>query len=369
MSAARRVVVKVGTSAITHAAGGLHFGHLERLVRQLVDIVADGRQLVLVSSGAIGAGMGRLGLRQRPRTLPEKQAVAAVGQGVLMQAYEKLFGEYGHIVAQVLLTREDMMARSRYLNSRQTLLTLLHMRVIPIVNENDTVAVDEIRFGDNDTLSALVASLVDADLLIILSDVDGLYARDPRRDPEAPLVPLVRHIDPVLEAAAGGPGTTRGSGGMRTKLQAARVAARAGIPLVIANSARPQVLQEILAGAPVGTLFLPDGKRLAGRKRWLAFYQRPKGELVVDEGAIRALREEGKSLLPAGVQALSGQFQRGDLVRVVDPQGQEVARGLVNYSALELARIRGLSSREVAASLGPGADEEVIHRDNLVLTD
>lgn len=360
------MIVKVGTSSITYPNGKLNLDRLERLVRQVADVANEGRQVILVSSGAIGAGMSRLGRTERPKTIPEKQAVAAVGQGLLMQIYEKLFSEYGHIVAQVLLTRADTTDRRRHLNARNALLTLLGEGVIPIVNENDTIAVDEIKFGDNDTLGALVAGLVDADLLILLSDVDGVYNADPRKNPEARLIPVITDLTEALTRAAGGPGSHLGSGGMATKIEAGRIAMRFGTAMVIANGDRPGVIREILGGAEVGTLFLPES-RLDMRKRWIAFYQTPQGRLTIDDGARRALLKQGKSLLPAGIVEVEGRFEEGDLVRVCDVVGAEVGRGLVNYSAPQIDQIKGLASAAIVERLGYKHYDEVIHRDNLVL--
>lgn len=334
----------------------------------MADLANEGREVILVTSGAIGAGASRLGLPQRPQTIPEKQAVAAVGQGLLMQAYEKLFAEYGRVVAQILLTRADVTARDRFLNCRHTLLTLFRFEVVPVVNENDTVAVEELHFGDNDTLAALVASLVGADVVILLSDVPGLFAADPRVHPSAPLLDIVSEITPELERAAGGPGSTFGRGGMATKLQAARVAMRAGIPLILADGERPDVLQQALAGEPVGTLFWPRHARLGSRKRWIAFHEEPRGAVTIDPGAGRALVREGKSLLPIGIVTVTGAFAAGDLVRICDATGQELARGLVNYSAAEIEKIKGARSHQIAARLGHKAYDEVIHRDNLAVS-
>lgn len=363
-----RLVIKVGTSTITYPNGRMNLDQLERLVRQVADVANEGRQVILVTSGAIGAGMSRLGLTQRPKTIPEKQAAAAVGQGLLMQTYEKLFGEYGHTVAQVLLTREDIADRRRHLNARNTLLTLLRYGVIPIINENDTIAVDEIKFGDNDTLGALVTGLVNAELLILLSDVDGVYDADPRTVPEAQLVPLVTDLTDAIQAAAGGPGSAQGSGGMATKVQAAKVAMESGAAMTIANGARPNVIREILNGEDVGTLFTPRRRPLEMRKRWIAFFNTPHGEVVIDDGARAALVDHGKSLLPIGVLDVRGHFDEGELVCVRDTNGHEVARGLVNYSAEQLSQVKGLGSRTIEERLGDKLHyAEVIHRDNLVL--
>ncbi len=364
-----RIVVKIGTSSITYPSGKLNLHRLESLVRQLADLCNEGRQIVLVTSGAIGAGMSRLGLSKRPTTIPEKQAVAAVGQGLLVHIYEKLFGEYGRVVAQVLLTRNDLSERTRYLNARHALKALLRFGTIPIINENDTVAVDEIKFGDNDTLSALVAGLIDGDLLVILSDVDGLYDRDPRGNQSAELLSVVSQLDQSHEEAAGGAGTSMGTGGMGTKLKAARIAVQSGIPMFIANAARDGVLRALLSGEEVGTLFVPDSCRLGSRKQWIAFTKHPAGAVIIDDGACRAVREQGKSLLPIGVVSVQGEFHSGDLIQIINLAGQEVARGLTNFSSWEVERIRGKRSAELEAVLGSTGYEEVVHRDNLTVTE
>lgn len=302
-----------------------------------------------------------------PRSLPEKQALAAVGQGLLMRAYEESFGSWDQPVAQILLTREDLSDRRRYLNARQTLLTLLRWGVVPVVNENDTVTVEEIRFGDNDTLSARVAAAASADLLVLLSDVPGLFTADPRQDPTARLIPVARPAD--MEAAkAGRPGSPLGTGGMQTKLEAARIASRCGIPMVLAGASVPGVLAGILAGEPVGTFFPAVAGQLSGRKRWIAFGAEPRGELWVDAGAAAALVRRGKSLLPVGITRVVGRFGRGDQVRILDPAGREIARGLVNYPAGELRRIAGLAWGEARQRVDGLAYEEAVHRDNLVIT-
>lgn len=362
----RRLVVKVGTSTVTHATGKLNLGGLDRIVRQVADAANAGHEVVLVSSGAVGAGLGRLGWKRRPETIPEKQAVAAVGQSLLMQIYEKLFQEYGLTIAQVLLTRGDVADRRRYLNARTTLLTLLGYGVVPIINENDTVAIEELRIGDNDTLSALVASLISADLLVILSDIDGLYTSDPHREPSATLISRVEEITPEIEALAGGAGTARGTGGMATKIAAAKIATSSGVNMVIANAGRPSVLSDILAGAEVGTLF-PARERLLSRKQWIAFNVAPAGSVIVDEGARRAVQERGKSLLPSGLLDVIGEFEAGDAVALAGPDGVEFARGLSNYSSADLRRLKGRHSAELPGILGGRLYEEAIHRDNLVL--
>lgn len=312
--------------------------------------------------------MGRLGITQKPKTIPEKQALAAVGQGLLMQVYAKLFSEYGKTVSQVLLTREDLMERKRYLNARHALLTLLDYKMIPIINENDVVAVEELKFGDNDTLSALVAGLVDADLLIILSDIEGLYTADPRKDSKASLISQVAEITPEVEARAGGAGTLSGTGGMWTKIQAAKIATNSGVAMVIANGGRDGIIGEIISGKNWGTLFLAKEHKLHSRKRWLAFGIPLHGTITIDQGAQRALIEKGKSLLPSGIIGLEGIFQVGDLVAVLNQEGQEVSRGLVNYSSEEIEKIKGCSTRDIITVLGHKHYDEVIHRDNLVVT-
>ncbi|HWR41182.1 MAG TPA: glutamate 5-kinase [Patescibacteria group bacterium] len=364
---ARRIVVKVGTSTLTHDTGKLNLFRLEKLVRELSDLANQGKQLILVSSGAVGAGMDRLGLKERPKTIPEKQAAAAVGQGILMHTYEKFFGEYGQIAAQVLLTRADSVDRRRYTNSRNTLLTLLGMNVIPVINENDAVAIDELKIGDNDTLSAMVASIVDADLLVILSDVEGMYTANPNDDPEARLIDEIADITPETEALAGGAGTLRGTGGMYTKIQAAKIAVNSGVSMVIASGARDGVLREILSGEPVGTLFLSQENRLHIRKRWLAFGARIHGSVTVDAGCEQALLKGGSSLLAAGVTAVEGEFEQGNTVRILSAGGRELARGIANYCANDTRKIMGVHTDQIADILGVKLYDEIIHRDNMVV--
>ncbi|MHB1127521.1 MAG: glutamate 5-kinase [Bacillota bacterium] len=363
-----RLVVKVGTSTLTHSNGQLNLYHLEKLVRQLADIANQGKEVVLVTSGAVGAGIGKLGLKQRPKNIPEKQAAAAVGQGVLLHMYEKLFAEYGHTVAQVLLTREDVADRRRYLNARNTLLTLLQYRVIPIVNENDTIAVDEIRLGDNDTLSALVAGLVDAHLLILLTDTDGLFTGNPKSNSQATLIPLVSEINQDIEGLAGGAGSTGGTGGMATKVHAARIAMGTGIPMIIANGSREGIIRRILQGEGEGTLFITKEGRMHARKRWIAFGSDIQGSIHVDAGATQAILTGGKSLLPIGVTAVIGSFEAGNVVSVIGPEGQEIARGMVNYNATEVEKIKGKKSSEIASVLGYKDYDEIVHRNNMSLT-
>ncbi|NLV92062.1 MAG: glutamate 5-kinase [Firmicutes bacterium] len=365
---ANRIVVKVGTSSLTYPTGKLNLHRLDKLAAQIADLWNEGRQVILVSSGAIGAGMSRLGLTRRPVTVPEKQAVAAVGQGQLMHIYEKIFSEYGWVVAQVLLTRSDLAERQRHLNARHALQTLLSLNVIPIINENDTVAVDEIKFGDNDTLAALVAGLVDADLLVLLSDVDGLYDRNPQEDNSAQLIPLVTDVSPELMQAAAGAGTALGTGGMVTKLRAARIAVKSGIPMCIANAATEGVLRALLAGEDIGTLFVPQSRALGQRKQWIAFSKSPAGAVLIDAGACQAVVEQGKSLLPVGVLQVQGQFRSGDLIQLLNEEGVEVARGLSNYSSTEVSLIAGKHSSQLSAILKGAIYEEVVHRDNLIVS-
>ena len=367
LQAARRIVVKVGTSTLTHPNGKLNFSRIEGLVRELADAVNAGKQILLVSSGAVGAGMDRLGWKEKPKTIPEKQAAAAVGQGILMHTYEKLFAEYGQVVAQVLLTREDSVNRRRYANSRNTLLTLLNIGVIPIINENDAVSIDELKIGDNDTLSANVAAIVDADVLIILSDVEGVYSANPQTDPQARLLPEIADVTPEVEAMCGGAGTMRGTGGMLTKMAAARMAMNSGIVMVIASGGRDGAVQSVLAGKPIGTLFPPRQNRLQFRKRWLAFGARIKGRLKVDKGCAQALLSNGSSLLAAGVKEVEGNFEQGSTVSILNPEGWEIARGLVNYSTDDVRKIMGAHTHEIAEILGHKPYDEVVHRDNLVL--
>ena len=363
---ARRIVVKVGTGVLSKGDLRLHRPTMAALAGELSDLRAGGREVVLVSSGAILAGMAALGFARRPQQIPLKQAAAAVGQSHLMRAYEEAFQPHGQRVAQVLLTREDLRHRSRYLNARNTLFALLRLRVIPIINENDTVAVDEIRFGDNDTLSALVAHVAEADLLVILTDTDGVYTADPRRHPDATLIPVVGAEVRGAFCADEGASPT-GSGGMSSKLAAARQAAQAGVPTVVANGFVQGILGRILAGEEVGTLFLHRALPMRGRKRWLAFASVPRGAIAVDAGAREALLKGGKSLLASGIRATRGTFKGGDPVSILGPDRAEFARGLTNYGREDVERIKGLRSGEIEAALGSKPFDEVIHRDNLAI--
>jgi glutamate 5-kinase len=363
---ARRVIVKIGSNLLTRGGDVLCREWILARAREISALLETGRQVAIVTSGAVAAGTSKLGLGRKPVRLREKQAAAAAGQGVLMQHYEEAFAATGRMVGQVLLTRDDVMHRRRYLNARDTLETLLEYGLIPIVNENDTVAVDEICFGENDTLAALVAGLIGADLLVLLSDIDGLYAADPRLHAEAEFIPLVTEITPGIEQAGGGSGSQVGSGGMATKLKAARMAARSGCMTVIANGFREGVLTDVCAGRPAGTLFLSGRDPLGSRKRWIADGLKGVGELELDAGAVRALLD-GSSLLARGIRAVSGRFGRGVAVHCRTPKGEIIARGLVNYSADELRLIAGRHSGEFESLLGFRGNDEVIHRDNLVL--
>ena len=364
----KRIVIKVGTSTITHGTGKRNFARIDHLARQIADLANQGKEIILVSSGAVAVGVDRLGLKEKPKTIPEKQAAAAVGQGVLMHTYEKIFADYGQIVAQVLLTRIDSVDRHRYTNSRNTFLALLKHGVIPIVNENDVVATDELKIGDNDNLSATVAGIVDADLLIILSDVDGLYTANPQKYPDARLVPEVSDITQEIEDSAGGAGSSVGTGGMFTKIQAAKAATSSGIHMIIAAGEQENVISRILNGEAVGTLFVSRENRLQFRKRWLAFGARISGRLVVDDGCAKAVRKRGScSILPAGIIGVEGGFEAGGTVSVIDKTGHEIARGLTNYSSDELALIKGAKTSEIETLIGHKNFDEVIHRDDLVI--
>lgn len=368
----KRLVVKVGTSTLTFPDSSLNLGRIGEIAKDLVRVRERGKEVVLVTSGAIATGMGRLGWKTRPKTIPGQQAAAAVGQSHLMRIYELMFSEYGQIVAQVLLTQGDINDRKRYINVSNTLSTLLQSGVIPIVNENDTVAVEEIKFGDNDTLSALLMNLIQADLLIILSDVDGFYDRS------GEIVRVVWRITPELKEMAGKEGSSNAVGGMITKLRAAEIVTGAGEIMVIANGRKPNVITRILDGEEEGTVFLPKGFtedmanksfKMPSKKRWIAYSNKAKGTIKVDMGAKNALVNNGRSLLPSGIVDVSGEFEFGDIVRCVDENDTEFARGLTNYSSEELKKIKGKKTSEIESILGYLYYDEVIHRDNLVILD
>ena len=367
VACAKRIVVKVGSSLVTNEGRGLDHAAVARWAEEIAALKRGGREIVLVSSGAIAEGVKRLGWQARPASIHELQAAAAVGQMGLVQAYESAFARFGLRTAQILLTHDDLADRRRYLNARSTLVTLLGLDVIPIINENDTVTTDEIRFGDNDTLGALVTNLIEADALVLLTDQQGLYTADPRRDPTATLVRSGKAGAPELEAMAGGAGTALGRGGMLTKVLAAKRAARSGASTVIACGREERVLTRLAEGEAIGTALVAEAVSLAARKQWLADHVQLAGRLSLDAGAVRALVRDGKSLLPIGVVAVVGEFERGEVVGCFDPEGREVARGLANYGAQETARILRRPSSEIESILGYVDEPELIHRDNLVL--
>ncbi len=363
----KRIVVKVGSSLVTNQGEGLDKQAIDNWAKQISALRKAGYEVVLVSSGAIAEGMQRLGWKKRPSAVHELQAAAAVGQMGLVQVYESCFSTYGLHTAQVLLTHADLADRERYLNARSTLRTLLALGVIAIINENDTVVTDEIKFGDNDTLGALVANLIEADALIILTDQTGLYTADPRKDSTATLVTSAQAGDEKLEAMAGGAGSSIGRGGMLTKILAAKRAARSGAHTVIASGHEPNVLIRLMDGISIGTLLESGTLSLAARKQWLANHLQVSGQLVLDAGAVRALRSEGKSLLPIGVIKVLGEFKRGEVVAILNENNQDIARGLSNYSSDEAQRIARHASQEIETILGYVAEPELVHRDNLVL--
>lgn len=362
---ARRLVVKVGSALVTNNGNGLDLAAINDWARQIAELRQAGKEVILVSSGAIACGMQRLGWSKRPHSVHELQAAAAVGQMGLVQVYEGAFSQHGLHTAQILLTHDDLADRKRYLNARSTLITLLGLGVIPIINENDTVVTDEIKFGDNDTLGALVANLVEADTLIILTDQQGLFTADPRRDPGATLLSEAIAGDPKLESMAGGAGTSIGKGGMITKVIAAKRAARSGAHTVIASGKAENALLRLQRGDNLGTLLIAETAPLAARKQWLADHLQLAGRLHLDAGAAKALKD-GKSLLPIGVVTVDGEFERGAVVACLSPEGDEIARGLVNYSSSDARRIARRPSSEIESTLGYVDEAELVHRDNLV---
>jgi len=364
---ARRVVVKIGSNVLTRDQG-LNLPIIASISHEIYRLVASGRQVILVSSGAMAAGMRKLGLTRRPEAIPARQAIAAVGQAGLIMAYEEAFARDSMQVAQILLTAEDMTSRKRYLNARNTLNTLLEWGVVPIINENDTVMVDEIKFGDNDNLAAVIALLMDSDLLINLTDIDGLYNKDPRVFKDAELLPEVETIGKPIERYASDIPGALGTGGMLTKIKAARKVTAAGIPMVIANGTRSDILSRLFSEPIPGTFFVPRKERLSSRKCWLAFSLKPKGAVTIDNGAAKAIQGLGKSLLPSGIVRVNGEFSVGDPVQVIDLEGTILGNGLVNYAASDIRKIKGLKSAQIANRLGEKPYDEVIHRDNLVLT-
>lgn len=363
----KRLVVKIGSNILADVKEGLDTKRIYSMARDIAELSNMGFEVVIVSSGAIAAGMKKLSLREKPRDIRLKQAAAAVGQSSLMWAYEKSFSEFNKRVAQVLLTRDDFSDRKRYINSKNTLTTLLSYGIIPIINENDTVATDEIRFGDNDYLASLVAGLIGAERLIILSDVDGLYTEDPRHSSKAEIIEYVEEITPELEAKAGGAGSTVGTGGMYSKLLAAKRAVSHGITVNIISGRKDGLLVSLLKGKHCGTVFKPKAQKLSSRKGWIAYGSRSRGSLIIDDGAVKALIHGGKSLLPSGITSVEGDFDTGDAVYCLDLGGNRIAKGLTNYSSSEIEKIKGRKTSEIERVLGYKYSDEVIHRDNLVL--
>lgn len=363
----KRVAIKVGSAVLTQGNGTLNETAFKGLALEVFKLWSRGIEVALVTSGAVAAGMGKLGLTERPKSIPEKQAAAAAGQSSLMGRYERVFASHDLNVAQVLLTHEDLSSRHRYLNARNTLFTLLSYGVVPIINENDTVVVDEIKFGDNDNLSALVAGLIDADLLLILTDTDGLYDKDPRSHADANLIPLVEKIDSHIEHMAGGIGTSIATGGMITKIQAAKKAATVGIATIIASGRCMINIERVFASEKIGTLFLSQSEKLTSRKHWIGTVLKPKGTIIVDDGAREALTNKGKSLLPTGIVGVEGDFGIGDAVLLEDKEGNKFAQGLVGYTHAEILLIMGHRSSRIEEILGYKYCDEIIHRDDLVI--
>jgi len=366
---AKRIIFKIGSSTLLDAEGRLDGPVLHQLAALWSLLHREGREIVIVTSGAIALGWPFLGLQAKPKSIPEQQAAAAIGQSMLMAMYASFFQSSHIAVGQILLTRDDIADRRRYLNARNTLNVLLDKGIIPIINENDTVAYEEIKFGENDTLAAMVAGLVNGDLVVLLSDIDGLYSNDPRKDPNAHLLSLVEEITPAIEALAGGSGSSMGSGGMKTKIEAAKIAGQSGIPLIIAMGKDVEAINGILAGEEKGTLFLAKDHALGHKKRWIAYGSSLEGAVTIDDGAKEALLFHGKSLLPVGAIAVEGAFGRGSVIAIKDKDGMEIARGIVNYDAADIGRILGSHSDRLAEILGEEGDcfHEIVHRDNLVL--
>lgn len=364
---AKRVVVKVGTSTLLYDTGKVNLNRIELLVRELSDLANQGKEVILVSSGAIGVGMVRMGLAEKPKDVKKKQALAAVGQGMLMHIYDKLFAEYGWTVGQVLLTKENFLNHHQYTNARNTMSEMLKMGIIPIINENDAVTTAEVKIGDNDTLSATVAALLDADLLIILSDIDGVYTANPQKDKNATLISEIKEITPEVERLAGGAGSAVGTGGMATKIEAAKIATASGATILVASGSEKGILRAIIDGEQKGTIFPPKEAHLKSRKSWLAFGKRLSGVLVVDKGCEKALTK-GSSLLAAGIVSSEGEYEAGNTVRILSADGRELARGIVNYGAKAVEKIKGHNTNDFAEILAKEEiHDEVIHRDNLVL--
>ncbi len=362
-----RIVVKIGSNLLTDKSGRINKRRIHSFAREISELSKNSYEIVMVSSGAIASGLKKLGLKSKPKEIRKKQATAAVGQPLLMWMYEQYFLKYKKHIAQILLTRDDLSDRIRYINAKNTILTLLEMGVIPIINENDTVATDEIKFGDNDQLAALVSGLIEANKLIILSDVEGLYTADPKKDPEAKIIKRVKEFSKELESLAKPTSTGFGTGGMYSKVIAAKKATSFGIPVHIVNGRKYGNITAILQGKEIGTFFEPTKDRVTSRKGWIAYATRAKGTLHIDEGAVKALLKNGKSLLPSGIKKVEGEFDISDAVYCIDEQGQRIAKGLVNYSSCEIKLIKGKKSSEIEKILGYKYSDEVIHRDNLVI--
>jgi len=365
--AGNSVVIKIGTNLLADRAKGINRDRIDTIAKSVSSLQSRGKQVAIVTSGAIGAGMLLLGMKERPRAIPEKQAAAAIGQPILMEVYENAFRKYHCTIAQILLTKDDFVNRARYINTKNTFSALFEKGAVPIVNENDTVAVEEIKLGDNDNLSALVANLIEADLLIILSDVDGLFSDNPTRNPKAQLISVVDKVTPNVEKLAKKHGSEMSTGGMFTKVQAAKQCVSAGIPVIIANGTNPGILDEIFAGKNSGTLFLPANNKMNVRKKWIGFVSDSKGVVVVDGGAKNALLIKQKSLLPSGVLEVRGEFETDDTISVVDTEGNEIARGVAGYASSDLNKIKGKKTSEIQKTLNRKGSDEVIHRNNLVL--
>jgi glutamate 5-kinase len=364
---AKRVIVKVGSNVLTENSG-LDLNVVRSISRQICRLIDRGLEVILVTSGAMAAGIRKIGLAKRPDEIPKRQAVSAVGQASLIMEYENAFERYGNKVAQILLTSDDLNNRKRYLNARNTLYTLLSWQVVPIINENDTVAIESIKFGDNDNLAAMIALLMDADILIILSDIDGLYAKDPRSNPDAELIPMVTTFKKSLEKVAGDIPGSLGTGGMLSKIKAAKKVTSAGVPMVIANGNVPDILEKLFDGGSYGTFFIPQAERLPSRKCWIGYSLKPEGVIVIDPGAATAVLKRGKSLLSSGIIGVEGEFGIGAPVEFKTAESDILGTGLVNYSAADIRKIMGLQSRQIQDRLGEKPFDEVIHRDNLVIT-
>lgn len=362
----KRIVIKIGSRVLTDSMGALDQAVIHSICSELATIHRSGKQIVLVSSGAVAAGRSALKHVHHSNTIPHKQAAAAIGQTRLMRAYEEGLEPFGLMPAQLLLTSEDLGSRQRFLNARATLNTLLGYGIIPVINENDTVVVDEIKFGDNDNLSALVTNVAEAQLLLIMTDIDGFYSADPRKTPDAHLIPLVKSITREMERAAGGSGSSVGTGGMATKLAAAKKAAKNGVPTILLPGKQPGILAAALAGQPVGTLFLPAAEGISRRKHWIAYTLRPSGKVLVDSGARDAVLKRGKSLLPSGIIQVEGRFERGACIRICGADGVEFARGLTDYSSTDIIRLVGKNSSEIETILGYYYADVIVHRDNMV---